>query len=72
MVEERGGTEPRVLAASGPGEIPEGLEEVVAVDHVDPVAHLEPTNERQYLIGGQIEGMEGKAERRVFDQRKEA
>jgi len=39
-------TETRVLPASGPGEITQRLELLVAMDHIHPVAYLEPADER--------------------------
>src|SRR4029453_11981522 len=61
-----------VLAAGGPGEVAERLKSVATVNDVDPVAHLEPSNEREYLVRRQVERMQGEAEVGVLDQRKEA
>src|SRR3990172_886448 len=62
VLQDGGGTEPGVLAASGPGEIAEGLELLVAMDHVHPVAHLEPADEGQDFVRCKVEGMEDQTE----------
>jgi hypothetical protein len=71
VLEDRRGTEPRVLPARRPGEVSERLQALVALDHIDPVAHLQSSHEREDLVRGEVERMQHEAELVVTDEREE-
>lgn len=72
MGQDAGRREARVLAARRPAQVTQGLKGPMAVDDVDPVASLRPADERQHLVGRQVEWMEREPELRVLHQGKEA
>jgi hypothetical protein len=45
-------SEAGVLAAGGPGQVTQGLQPMVGLEHVDPIAHLEPAHQGKHLVGG--------------------
>jgi hypothetical protein len=69
--DEQGG-EARILSGRGPGEVAERLEVLVTMDGIDPVTGLPPPRERQDLVRGVVEGVEGQTEGLVLDEREEA
>jgi hypothetical protein len=59
--EDTGRTKAGVLPAGCPRQIAERLESAVALDYVDPIAGLQPTDQRQDLVRGEVERMQGEA-----------
>lgn len=64
--------EARILTASSPREKAKGLKALVAREHVHPVSNFDPTDEREHLVRGEIERVQGQAEFVVLDQREES
>lgn len=61
-----------ILPARGPAEKPELLNAVVAGNEIDPVPRLQPADEGQRLVRGEIERVERRQGRRIANQGKEA
>ena len=72
LLQDRPWAEPGVLAARRPGQVAERLKPLVALDHVDPVADLDASDQGQDLVGRGVEGMEREAQHLVAHQREEA
>lgn len=58
MFENRQRTEAGVLAAGRPCQETKWLNAASAFDDVDPIANLQTADEREYLVRGQVEGMD--------------
>src|SRR5262249_26272591 len=72
VLEDARRAEAGILAAGGPGEVPEMLDLLAARERVDPVANLDPADQREHLVGREIEGVQGQSEGLLADQGEEA
>ena len=72
VLEDCGWAETRILPAGRPRQVAQWLQPLVARDDIDPIARLQATDQREDLVGRQIERMQREAELRMLDERKEA
>lgn len=55
-----------------PRQASERLQALAAGDDVNPVAYFQPADEREHLVGGEVERVKDETELRMLDEREEA